>query len=63
MGDFNANQIWDKKFFLFTNLNTANTISLMDFHNISTPTWTGPTTNSRLMISGVLQTFSWTLTP
>ena len=48
LGDFNENQSRNTKFPLFTNLNAANAISLLDFHNITQPTWTGPISTSQI---------------
>lgn len=48
LGDFDENQFRNTKFPLFTNLNAANAISLMDFHNITKPTWVGPTSSSQI---------------
>ena len=48
MGDFNANQHRKKRIPIFTNLNAANLTSLLEFHNIQTPTWQGPATASQI---------------
>jgi len=48
LGDFNANLNRDKKFPLFVNLSNANATSLLDFHNITSPTWIGPSAQSQI---------------
>ena len=48
MGNFNANQYRNRQFPIFTDLNAANLTSLMNFHNIQTPTWHGPNTTSQI---------------
>ena len=55
LGDFNANLNRDKKFPLFVNLSNANATSLLDFHNITSPTWMAHRRRVKSMIYGVIK--------
>ena len=48
LGDFNANPSRDKKYPLFVNLHMANATSLLQFHAITTPTWSNSTSSSQI---------------
>jgi len=55
MGDFNSNQHKNKPPPIFKNLNTLGATSLLDFHNIISHTWTGPSSQSQIDDIWILQ--------